>query len=265
MSRIEAKFKELRKNNSSAFVTFLMAGDPDLPTSLKIMTELPKLGVDIIEIGMPFTDPMADGPAIQKAGQRALDSGTTLTKVLDLVKNIRVKNKQIPIVLMGYYNPIYSMGVEKFLENAKKAGVDGLIIVDLPPEEDSELCLPAKKAGLDFIRLATPTTSPTRLPTVLKNTSGFIYYVSVAGITGASNLNVEEVEKEVRRIKGKTHLPMCVGFGIKTPSDAEKVANIADGVVVGSAIIDLIEKEKPIDDIKNYIKSLAKAVHCKIN
>ena len=261
MSRIEAKFKELRKNNSPAFVTFLMAGDPDLPTSLKIMIELPKLGVDIIEIGMPFTDPMADGPAIQKAGQRALDSGTTLTKVLDLVRNIRTKNEQIPIVLMGYYNPIYSMGVKKFLTNAKKVGVDGLIIVDLPPEEDSELCLPAKKAGLDFIRLATPTTSPTRLPTVLKNTSGFIYYVSVAGITGASNLNVEEVEREVTRIKGKTHLPICVGFGIKTTSDAKKVANIADGVVVGSAIIDLIEKEKTIDDIKNYIKSLARAVH----
>ena len=261
MSRIETKFKELRKNNSTALITFLMAGDPDLPTSLKMMMELPKLGVDIMEIGMPFTDPMADGPAIQKAGQRALDSGTTLTKVLDLVKKIRMENKQIPIVLMGYYNPIYSMGVENFLQNAKMAGVDGLIVVDLPPEEDGELCLPAKKAGLDFIRLATPTTSPIRLPTVLRNTSGFIYYVSVAGITGASNLNVEEVEKEVKRIKSHTHLPICVGFGIKTPSDAEKVANIADGVVVGSSIIDLIEKEKPIDDIKDYIKSLARAVH----
>ncbi len=262
MSRIEAKFKELRKKNSSAFITFLMAGDPDLPTSLKIMMELPKLGVDIIEIGMPFTDPMADGPAIQKAGQRALASGTSLPQVLDLVRKIRLEHKHIPIVLMGYYNPIYSLGVEKFLEQAKKAGVDGLIIVDLPPEEDSELCLPAKRAGLDFIRLATPTTSPTRLPTVLRNTSGFIYYVSVAGITGSSNLNTAEVEKEVIRIKSETHLPVCVGFGIKTTLDAKKIAHIADGVVVGSAIVDLIDKGKPIEEIKNYIKSLASSVHC---
>ncbi len=261
MSRIETKFKELLQNNSTAFVTFLMAGDPDLPTSSKILMELPNLGVDIIEIGMPFTDPMADGPAIQKAGQRALDSGATLEKVLNLVKKIRVEHEKTPIVLMGYYNPIYSMGVRKFLREAKKAGVDGLIVVDLPPEEDDELCLPAKKVGLDFIRLATPTTSPTRLPTVLKNTSGFIYYVSVAGITGSSNLNVEEVEREVTRIKRATHLPVCVGFGIKTPTDAKRVAEIADGVVVGSALVELIEKEKSMDDIKNYISSLASAVH----
>jgi tryptophan synthase alpha chain len=261
MSRIEAKFKELRRKKSSAFVTFLMAGDPDLPTSLKLIKELPKLGVDIIEIGMPFTDPMADGPAIQKAGQRSLSAGTTLVDVLDLVREIRLGNDQVPIVLMGYYNPIYAFGVEQFLRQALDTGVDGLIIVDLPPEEDIELCIPAKNVGLDFIRLATPTTSPIRLPTVLKNTSGFIYYVSVAGITGSSNLNVTEVEKEVTRIKSKTDLPVCVGFGIKTPSDAEKISNIADGVVVGSAIVELIDKKKSLDEIKNYIQSLANAVH----
>ena len=261
MSRIEAKFKELRRKKSSAFVTFLMAGDPDLPTSLKLIKELPKLGVDIIEIGMPFTDPMADGPAIQKAGQRSLSAGTTLVDVLDLVREIRLGNDQVPIVLMGYYNPIYAFGVEQFLRQALDTGVDGLIIVDLPPEEDIELCIPAKNVGLDFIRLATPTTSPIRLPTVLKNTSGFIYYVSVAGITGSSNLNVTEVEKEVARIKSKTDLPVCVGFGIKTPSDAEKISNIADGVVVGSAIVELIDKKKSLDEIKNYIQSLANAVH----
>ena len=261
MSRIEATFKELRRKKSSAFVTFLMAGDPDLPTSLKLIKELPKLGVDIIEIGMPFTDPMADGPAIQKAGQRSLSAGTTLVDVLDLVREIRLGNDQVPIVLMGYYNPIYAIGVEQFLKQALDAGVDGLIIVDLPPEEDIELCIPAKNVGLDFIRLATPTTSPKRLPTVLQNTSGFIYYVSVTGITGSSNLNVTEVEKEVTRIKSKTDLPVCVGFGIKTPSDAEKISNIADGVVVGSAIVELIDKKKSLDEIKNYIQSLANAVH----
>ncbi len=261
MSRIEAKFKELQEKNASAFITFLMAGDPDLPTSLKLMKGLPNLGVDIIEIGMPFTDPMADGPAIQKAGQRSLSAGTKLIDVLELVRKIRLENSQIPIVLMGYYNPIHAMGVKQFLQSASKAGVDGLIVVDLPPEEDSELCIPAKQFGLNFIRLATPTTSETRLPTVLKNTSGFIYYVSVAGITGSSKLDVSKVENEVKRIKNKTRLPVCVGFGIKTPTDARKVADIADGVVVGSALVELIAKQRPLDEINNYIRALARAVH----
>ena len=261
MSRIEAKFRELKKKKSSAFVTFLMAGDPDLQTSLDLIINLPKLGVDIIEIGMPFTDPMADGPAIQKAGQRSLLAGTDLIKVLDLVKKLRMKNEQIPVVLMGYYNPIHAMGVNIFLKNAKEAGVDGLVVVDLPPEEDSELCIPAKKMGIDFIRLATPTTTAERLPMVLRETSGFIYYVSVAGITGSSHLNIKKVEKEVERIKKATNLPVCVGFGIKTAVDAAKIANIADGVVVGSTIVDMISKKKPKDDIETYIKSLAKAVH----
>ena len=261
MSRIEAKFRDLQKKKSSAFVTFLMAGDPDLKKSLELMINLPKLGVDIIEIGMPFTDPMADGPSIQKAGQRSISAGTNLIKVLDLVKKIRQKNNQVPIVLMGYFNPIHSMGVNIFLSKAKEAGVDGLIVVDLPPEEDSELCLPAKKIGIDFIRLATPTTSADRLPTVLREASGFIYYVSVAGITGSSHLDVEAVEKEVVRIKRETKLPVCVGFGIKTPSDAARVANVADGVVVGSALVDMIANEKSQDDIERYIQSLAEAIH----
>ena len=261
MSRIEAKFKDLQKQKSSAFVTFLMAGDPDLQTSLELMINLPNLGVDIIEIGMPFTDPMADGPSIQKAGQRSISAGINLIKVLDLVKEIRQKNNKVPIVLMGYFNPIHSMGVNIFLSRAKEAGVDGLIVVDLPPEEDSELCLPAKKFGIDFIRLATPTTTAYRLPTVLREASGFIYYVSVAGITGSSHLDVEAVEKEVVRIKRETKLPVCVGFGIKTPSDAARVANVADGVVVGSALVDMIANEKSQDDIERYIQSLAEAIH----
>ena len=261
MSRINDKFSELKFNKRKAFIPFIMANFPDFNYSKKLLNSLPELGADLIEIGIPFTDPMADGPAIQKAGQRSLSAGTTLVDVLDLVREIRLENDQVPIVLMGYYNPIYAFGVEQFLRQALDTGVDGLIIVDLPPEEDIELCIPAKNVGLDFIRLATPTTSPIRLPTVLKNTSGFIYYVSVAGITGSSNLNVTEVEKEVTRIKSKTDLPVCVGFGIKTPSDAEKISNIADGVVVGSAIVELIDKKKSLDEIKNYIQSLANAVH----
>ena len=261
MSRIEVKFTDLKIKNKSAFVTFLMAGDPDLHKSLILLKKLPDLGVDIIEIGMPFTDPMADGPSIQKAGQRSLKKGTTLKNVLDLVKEIRKKDNKTPIILMGYYNPIYSMGVNSFLTEAKNSGVDGLIVVDLPPEEDKELCLPAKKIGLDFIRLATPTTSKERVYKVLKNTSGFIYYVSVTGITGSKNLDILQVEKQVKKIKNETNLPICVGFGIKTPEDAKKISSISDGVVVGSSIVELIEKNQSIDKICDYIRSLAKAVH----
>ena len=261
MSRIEAKFLDLKSKNQSAFVTFLMAGDPNIEKSNTLFKRLPALGVDIIEIGMPFTDPMADGLLIQKAGQRSLNKGTTLDQVFNLVEEIRKEDDKTPVILMGYYNPIYSMGVDIFLNRSKKSGVDGFIIVDLPPEEDEELCLPANKMGLDFIRLATPTTSFERIPNVLKNTSGFIYYVSVTGITGSSNLDITKVEKQVKIIKKQTNLPICVGFGIKTPDDAKKVSKIADGVVVGSSIVELIEKNQSLDKISNYIKSLAKAVH----
>ncbi|MFL2801876.1 MAG: tryptophan synthase subunit alpha [Paracoccaceae bacterium] len=261
MSRIETKFVDLKSKNKSAFVTFLMAGDPDLHVSQNLFKKLPKLGVDIIEIGMPFTDPMADGLLIQKAGQRSLSNETNLNNVFNLVEEIRKEDNIIPIILMGYYNPIYSMGVRNFLNKSKKSGVDGFIIVDLPPEEDQEFCMPARKMGLDFIRLATPTTTSKRLPKVLKNTSGFIYYVSVTGITGSRNLDIQKVEKQVKIIKNQTTIPVCVGFGIKTPEDAKSVSSVADGVVVGSSIIELIEKNQPLDKICNYIKSLADAVH----
>ena len=261
MSRIDAKFADLKSKKESAFVTFLMAGDPTIKVSHTIFKKLPKLGVDIIEIGMPFTDPMADGTLIQKAGQRSLSNETTLNNIFDLVKEIRKEDNKIPIILMGYYNPIYSMGVNKFLNQSKSSGVDGFIVVDLPPEEDQEFCIPARKMGLDFIRLATPTTSSKRIPKVLKNTSGFIYYVSVTGITGSKNLDIEKVEKQVQIIKSQTNIPVCVGFGIKTPEDAKSVSTVADGVVVGSSIVELIEKNTPIDKICNYIKMLADAVH----
>ncbi len=261
MSRIEAKFTDLKSKNKSAFVTFLMAGDPNLEYSQNLFKKLPELGVDIIEIGMPFTDPMADGLLIQKAGQRSLSNNTNLSNVFELVEEIRKEDNKTPIILMGYYNPIYSMGVNNFLEQSKRSGVDGFIIVDLPPEEDEELCLPAKHLGLDFIRLATPTTSSTRIPKVLKNTSGFIYYVSVTGITGSKNLDIKKVENQVKKIKNQTNLPICVGFGIKTPEDAKKISSIADGVVVGSSIVELIEKKQPIDKIFKHIQLLAKAVH----
>ena len=261
MSRIETKFVDLKSKNKSAFVTFLMAGDPNLHESQNLFKKLPKLGVDIIEIGMPFTDPMADGLLIQKAGQRSLSNDTTLNNVFNIVEEIRKEDNIIPIILMGYYNPIYSMGVSNFLSKSKKSGVDGFIIVDLPPEEDQEFCIPARNMGLDFIRLATPTTTSKRLPKVLKNTSGFIYYVSVTGITGSRNLDIQKVEKQVKIIKNQTTIPVCVGFGIKTPEDAKSVSSVADGVVVGSSIIDLIEKNQPPDKICNYIKSLADAVH----
>ncbi|ULL01189.1 tryptophan synthase subunit alpha [Bradyrhizobium sp. I71] len=240
-TRIDTRFAELAKQGRSAFVTFLMAGDPDPATSLEIIKALPKSGADVIEIGMPFTDPMADGPSIQAAGLRALKAGMTLKKTLELVRGFRRDDNATPIVLMGYYNPIYIYGVDKFLVDAKSAGVDGLIIVDLPPEEDDELCLPAMKAGLNFIRLATPTTDDKRLPAVLANTSGFVYYVSITGITGAAAADSAAVSGAVARIKRHTKLPVCVGFGIRTPETARAIASHANGAVVGTALVDALK------------------------
>jgi tryptophan synthase alpha chain len=239
-TRIDARFAELKKQDRAAFITFLMAGDPDPATSLAIIRALPKAGADIIEIGMPFTDPMADGPAIQAAGLRALKAGMTLKKTLAMVREFRTGDAITPLVLMGYYNPIYIHGVDKFLTDAKSAGVDGLIIVDLPPEEDTELCLPAMRAGLNFIRLATPTTDDKRLPAVLANTSGFVYYVSITGITGSASADTAVVGEAVARIKRHTKLPVCVGFGIRTPEAARGIAQRADGAVVGTALVDAL-------------------------
>ncbi|RED38661.1 tryptophan synthase alpha chain [Rhodopseudomonas thermotolerans] len=240
-TRIDTRFTELKQQGRPALVTFVMAGDPDLDTSLQILKALPAAGADVIEVGMPFTDPMADGPAIQAAGLRALKAGTTLKKTLGLVRDFRATDNATPIVLMGYYNPIYIYGVDAFLADAKQAGVDGLIIVDLPPEEDEELCLPAMKAGLNFIRLATPTTDEKRLPAVLANTSGFVYYVSITGITGSAAADASAVGAAVQRIKRHTNLPVCVGFGIRTPDAAQAIAAQANGAVVGSALIDALK------------------------
>ena len=239
-TRIDARFADLKREGRAAFVTFLMAGDPDPETSLAIIKALPTAGADIIEVGMPFTDPMADGPSIQAAGLRALKAGMTLKKTLEMVRAFREGDNATPLVLMGYYNPIYIYGVDRFLSDAKSAGVDGLIIVDLPPEEDAELCEPALRAGLNFIRLATPTTDDKRLPAVLANTSGFVYYVSITGITGAAAVNSSTVGEAVARIKRHTTLPVCVGFGIKTPEAAQAVAGRADGAVVGTALVDAL-------------------------
>jgi tryptophan synthase alpha chain len=241
-TRIDTRFAELKKQGRPAFITFLMAGDPDPLTSLEIIKALPKAGADIIEIGMPFTDPMADGPAIQAAGLRALKAGMTLKKTLAMVREFRKVDATTPLVLMGYYNPIYIYGVDRFLVDAKSAGVDGLIIVDLPPEEDTELCLPALKAGLNFIRLATPTTDDRRLPAVLANTSGFVYYVSITGITGSASADSAQVGAAVARIKRHTKLPVCVGFGIRTPEAARAIAQNADGAVVGTALVDALRE-----------------------
>lgn len=238
---MDARFAQLKSEGRSAFVTFVMGGDPDPETSLAIVKALPQAGADIIEIGMPFTDPMADGPSIQAAGLRALKAGMTLRKTLQLVRSFREGDAATPIVLMGYYNPIYIYGVDKFLDDAKSAGVDGLIIVDLPPEEDDELCIPALKAGLNFIRLATPTTDDKRLPAVLANTSGFVYYVSITGITGAAAADSSAVGSAVARIKRHTALPVCVGFGIRTPETARAIAAHADGAVVGTALVDALK------------------------
>ena len=239
-TRIDARFAELAKEGRSAFVTYVMAGDPDPATSLEVIKALPKAGADVIELGIPFTDPMADGPSIQAAGLRALKVGMTLKKTLELVGAFRKADNATPLVLMGYYNPIYIYGVDKFLTDAKTSGVDGLIIVDLPPEEDTELCVPALKAGLNFIRLATPTTDDKRLPAVLANTSGFVYYVSITGITGAASAESKTVGDAVARIKRHTDLPVCVGFGIRTPDAARAIAERANGAVVGTALVDAL-------------------------
>jgi len=241
-TRIEKRFAALKKEGRPALVTFIMAGDPDSETSLAIAKALPKAGADVIELGMPFTDPMADGPAIQAAGQRALKAGQRMTKTLAMVRAFRQSDDATPIVLMGYYNPIYIYGVDKFLADAKAAGVDGLIVVDLPPEEDEELCIPTLKSGLNFIRLATPTTDDKRLPAVLNNTSGFVYYVSITGTTGSAAPDAGKVSTAVTRIKRYTDLPVAVGFGVKNAASARAIAASADGVVVGSALVDALAR-----------------------
>ncbi|WP_333712426.1 tryptophan synthase subunit alpha [Yoonia sp.] len=261
MSRIDAKFAQLRAEGKKAFVAYVMAGDPDYAKGLEIVKGLPGAGVDIIELGMPFTDPMADGETIQLAGQRALAGGQTLEKTLDYARALRKTDNTTPIVMMGYYNPIYSRGVDRFLDDAVAAGIDGLIIVDLPPEEDDELCLPAQAKGINFIRLATPTTDDKRLPKVLENTSGFVYYVSMTGITGTADAQSTEVAPEVARIKSKTDLPVIVGFGIKTPEAAEAIASVADGAVVGSAIVAKIGAGESTQDVLAFVASLAEGVH----
>jgi tryptophan synthase alpha chain len=254
-TRIDHRFTELKAAGRAALVTFLTAGDPDPETSLAILRALPEAGADVVELGMPFTDPMADGPAIQMSSQRALKAGQTLKKTLDMVRAFRKTENSTPIVLMGYYNPIYIYGVERFLTDAKSAGVDGLIVVDLPPEEDEELCLPALAAGLNFIRLATPTTDDKRLPAVLANTSGFVYYVSITGITGAATPDPGKVTGAVARIKRHTGLPVAVGFGVRTAEQAAAIASGADGVVVGSALVSALKASLDRDD-----KATAKTV-----
>jgi tryptophan synthase alpha chain len=241
-TRIDRRFATLAREGRAALVTFLMGGDPDPKTSLEVLRALPRAGADVIEIGMPFTDPMADGPSIQAAGLRALKAGMTLRQVFALVHAFRVRDDATPLILMGYYNPVYVYGVDRFLADAKSAGVDGLIIVDLPPEEDAELCLPALAAGLNFIRLATPTTDERRLPAVLANTSGFVYYVSITGITGAATPDPSRVGTAVARIKRHMNLPVAVGFGVKNAATAEAIARQADGVVVGTALVDALKR-----------------------
>jgi tryptophan synthase alpha chain len=268
-TRIDHRFAELKKQGRAALVTFLTAGDPDPATSLAILAALPKAGADVVELGMPFTDPMADGPAIQMSSQRALKAGQTLAKTLEMVRAFRKTDDATPIVLMGYYNPIYIYGVDRFLKDAMSAGVDGLIVVDLPPEEDEELCLPALKAGLNFIRLATPTTDDKRLPAVLANTSGFVYYVSITGITGAAAPDAGKVNSAVARIKRHTKLPVAVGFGVRTAEQAAAIAAGADGVVVGSALVSALKASldggdkataKTVTAVTDLVAELARGV-----
>jgi tryptophan synthase alpha chain len=268
-TRIDQRFAELRKQGRAALVTFVTAGDPDPATSLTILRALPAAGADLVELGMPFTDPMADGPAIQMSSQRALKAGQTLAKTLAMVREFRQADAATPIVLMGYYNPIYIYGVDRFLADASSAGVDGLIVVDLPPEEDAELCLPALKAGLSFIRLATPTTDDKRLPAVLANTSGFVYYVSITGITGAAAPDTAKVTEAVVRIKRHTALPVAVGFGVRTAEQAAAIASGADGVVVGSALVSALKASlgpdekataKTVTSVVNLVAELARGV-----
>jgi len=247
LTRIDRTFAELKAAGRAGLVTFVTAGDPDLVTAAAILDGLPDAGADIIELGMPFTDPMADGPAIQAASLRALKAGTTLKLTLDLVRRFRTRNEATPIVLMGYYNPIYLYGVDKFLADAIAVGVDGLIVVDLPPEEDAELCLPALHAGVSFVRLATPTTDDERLVRVLSNTSGFVYYVSITGITGAGAGDPAHIAREVKRIRRQTDLPIAVGFGIRTPDQAAAIAKVADAVVIGSALVNKVAAGLGVD------------------
>ena len=267
--RIARRFAKLAAEGRGGLITFNTAGDPDYETSLAIIKGLPKSGADLIEIGMPFTDPMADGPAIQAAGLRALKGGARMTKTLAMVTEFRKVDADTPVVLMGYYNPIYSYGVERFLDDCKSAGVDGLIVVDLPPEEDGELCLPSLAAGVNFIRLATPTTDEKRLPVVLNNTSGFVYYVSIMGITGTRSASEDDVRRAVQRLKKHTKLPVAVGFGIRTPEQAGTVARVADAAVVGSALVDRIAanldasgKAKPglVKDVLDFVSGIAAGV-----
>jgi len=269
MSRIEARFAELKKQNRAAFVPFITAGDPDADTSFAIMEKLPAMGADLIELGAPFSDPMADGPAVQAASLRALKSGATMHKTLEMVRRFRKTDRETPVILMGYYNPIHHYGTAKFARDAAAAGVDGLITVDLPPEEDEVLRVPANEHGIDIVRLLAPTTNDTRLKTVLTGASGFLYYVSVAGVTGTKTFDASEVATALKRIHAATPLPCCVGFGIKTPEQAGQIARIADGAVVGSAIVSRIAAlsangAKPaelVKDVADFCKSLADSVH----
>jgi tryptophan synthase alpha chain len=268
-TRIDRCFSVLREEGRAALVTYVMAGDSDYGTALAILKALPHAGADVIELGMPFTDPMADGPAIQAAGLRALTAGQDMKRTLTLVREFRRGDDATPIVLMGYYNPIYIYGVDRFLADAKSAGVDGLIVVDLPPEEDAELCLPALKAGFNFIRLATPTTDDKRLPAVLATTSGFVYYVSITGITGAAAPDTAKVADAVKRIKRHTGLPVCVGFGVRTAEQARAISEGADGVVVGTALVEAVRKSLASDNkataatvaaVADLVRSLADGV-----
>ncbi|MDF3867910.1 tryptophan synthase subunit alpha [Pseudomonas denitrificans (nom. rej.)] len=258
MSRLQTRFAELKEQNRAALVTFITAGDPGYSTSLDILKGLPEAGADVIELGMPFTDPMADGPAIQLANIRALGNGQNLAKTLKMVREFRQDNSTTPLVLMGYFNPIHYYGVDKFIADAKEAGVDGLIVVDLPPEHNEDLCDPAQAAGLDFIRLTTPTTDDQRLPTVLNGSSGFVYYVSVAGVTGAGAATLDHVEEAVARLRRHTDLPVSIGFGIRTPEHAANIARLADGVVVGSALIDKIAEATSSADAVQSVLGLCR-------
>jgi tryptophan synthase alpha chain len=267
--RMDEKFAALKAEGRPALVTYFMAGDPDYATALDIMKALPTAGADIIELGAPFSDPMADGPAIQMAGQRALKAGQTLHKTLDMLRDFRKTDQTTPVVMMGYYNPIYVYGVDRFLDDAIAAGLDGLIVVDLPPEMDDELCIPALAKGVNFIRLATPTTDDRRLPAVLRNTSGFVYYVSMTGITGSALPDPSKIGAAVARIKGHTSLPVCVGFGVKTAEHARLIGAAADGVVVGTAIVNEVANSldadnkataKTVSSVTNFVASLAEGV-----
>ncbi|HTQ13651.1 MAG TPA: tryptophan synthase subunit alpha [Rhizomicrobium sp.] len=261
MTRIAAKFAELRKTNRAAFIPFITAGDPDAETAAAILGRLPAAGADLVELGVPFSDPMADGPAIQASSQRALKAGMTAHKVLDLVRRFRKADAATPIVLMGYYNPIHAYGTARFAKDAAAAGVDGLITVDLPPEEDEVLRAPASAHGIDVVRLATPTTDEARLKTVLDGASGFLYYVSIAGVTGTRSYARGDVEQAVARVKARGSLPCCVGFGIRTPEQAAQIARFADGAVVGSAIVARLQETKSIENVVGFCGDLAKAVH----